>query len=81
MGLCPVGDGVEAVALGDRGAGELRLPDFVCLQSGKVVYRSCNRDRSAVRKARRASARLRIRNPIDSAFPQLVNPVNPSSEP
>ena len=85
MVLSPIGDGLEAVAFGDRGADaqqaksrsacEPRLPDFVCPRSGKSGPAEAATARVArVRKARRPSDRLRIRSPMDSAFPQLVNP-------
>ena len=72
MGASPIRDGLEAVALGDRGANrtagesrsacEPRLPDFVCPRPGKNdPAEAATATVQPVRKARPPSGRLRIR--------------------
>ena len=92
MSLSPIGDGVEAVALGDRGANahEENLVQPVShafrtslvLDPGKVVQKKPQprRLRGFVRRGAHGSGSESGAN-IDSAFTHLVNPVNPSSEP
>jgi hypothetical protein len=92
IGASPTRYGLEAVALGDRGANaqqpnlvqlcEPRLPDSVCPRSGKRGPAEAATAKVAqVRTARPPSAGSESGAPMDSAFPQYVNPANPSSEP
>jgi hypothetical protein len=92
MAVSPVGDGLEAVALGDRRADahQQHLVQLVrqafrtslVLDPGKMLQQkpqsggSCGFIRQGVHGAGSESEA-----PIDSPLPQFVNAVNPSSEP
>ena len=92
MSISPIGDGVEAVALGDRGADAhkqnlvqlvrhaLRAP--LVLDPGKMVQQKPQPRGSSefVRRGVHGQAPNQG-TPMDSAFSQFVNAINPSSEP